>query len=114
VVFLILYLSYCATVIRSDDEDILQKEDLPELDMGLSNIVVVDNLPVVSPEKYEKLEKVVRKIFSPHGVIVGLWMPTDPNTQMTYGYCFIEYNTPKVYMLLLVSWVHLGRDRFLL
>jgi translation initiation factor 3 subunit B len=47
-------------VICSDDEEICQKEDLPKPEGGLSNIVVVDNLPVVAPEKYEKLESVVR------------------------------------------------------
>ncbi|KAM0893218.1 hypothetical protein ACQ4PT_025237 [Festuca glaucescens] len=81
--------------ILSDDEEICQKEDLPEPEGGLSNIVVVDNLPVVAPEKYEKLESVVRKLFSPYGAIVVFWMPTDPETHKTYGYCFIEYNTSQ-------------------
>ncbi|XP_044985379.1 eukaryotic translation initiation factor 3 subunit B-like [Hordeum vulgare subsp. vulgare] len=83
--------------ILSDDEDLLQNEDIPELEMGFSNIIVVDNLPVVPPEKYEKLENVVRKIYSQIGVIKegGLWMPTHPETKKTYGYCFIEYNTPQ-------------------
>jgi translation initiation factor 3 subunit B len=85
-------------VICSDDEEICQKEDLPEPEGGLSNIVVVDNLPVVAPEKYEKLEIVVRKLFNPYGAIVVFWMPTDPETQKTYGYCFIEYNTSQVYV----------------
>ncbi|KAI4985566.1 hypothetical protein ZWY2020_018196 [Hordeum vulgare] len=53
--------------ILSDDEDLLQNEDIPELEMGFSNIIVVDNLPVVPPEKDQE----------------------DP------GYCFIEYNTPQ-------------------
>lgn len=91
--------------ILSDDEDILQNDDFPELDMGFANIVVVDNLPVVPTEKYEKLEGVVRKIYSQIGVIKkdGLWMPKDPETQKTYGYCFIEYNTPQVFRFLSVA-----------
>lgn len=58
----------------------------------------MDNLPVVPKEKYEKLEGVVRKIYSQIGVIKedGLWMPVDPDTEKTLGYCFIEYNTPQV------------------
>ncbi|KAM0877047.1 hypothetical protein ACQ4PT_035764 [Festuca glaucescens] len=47
---------------ETDVEDLLQNEDIPELEMGFANIIVVDNLPVVPPEKYEKLENVVRKI----------------------------------------------------
>ncbi|KAL6906358.1 hypothetical protein ACP4OV_003959 [Aristida adscensionis] len=83
--------------ILSDDEEILHSEDPPELEMGLSNIIVVDNLPVVPPEKFEKLENVIRKIYSQIGVIKenGLWMPVNPETKKTYGYCFIEYNTPQ-------------------
>ncbi|XP_015057434.1 eukaryotic translation initiation factor 3 subunit B [Solanum pennellii] len=82
--------------IPSDDEDLL-KEDAMEEDQGFGNILVVDNLPVVPKEKYEKLEGVVRKIYSQLGVIKegGLNMPVDPVTQKTLGYCFIEYNTPQ-------------------
>ena len=81
----------------SDDEEVLQEESL-EFDSGFGNIIVVDNLPVVPPEKFEKLEGVVRKIFGQIGVIKddGLWMPVDPTTQKTLGYCFIEYGTPQV------------------
>lgn len=69
-----------------------------EFDPGFGNILVVDNLPVVPKEKFEKLEGVVRKIYSQLGVIKegGLYMPVDPETQKTLGYCFIEYNTPQV------------------
>ena len=69
-----------------------------EFDQGFGNIVVVDNLPQVPKEKFEKLETVIRKIYGQIGVIKedGLWMPTDPSTEKTLGYCFIEYNTPQV------------------
>ncbi|KAM0893219.1 hypothetical protein ACQ4PT_025237 [Festuca glaucescens] len=99
--------------ILSDDEEICQKEDLPEPEGGLSNIVVVDNLPVVAPEKYEKLESVVRKLFSPYGAIVVFWMPTDPETHKTYGYCFIEYNTSQENLL---KWLtdEKARDQFVI
>ncbi|KAL6278954.1 hypothetical protein ACE6H2_022555 [Prunus campanulata] len=82
--------------IISDDEDIYQEEN-SELDSGFGNIIVVDNLPVVPKEKYEKLENVIRKIYSQIGLIKddGFWMPLDPETQKTLGYCFIEYNTPQ-------------------
>ncbi|KAJ4836996.1 Eukaryotic translation initiation factor 3 subunit B [Turnera subulata] len=80
----------------SDDEDVYNEEQL-DYEEGLGNIVVVDNLPVVPREKFEKLEGVIRKIYSQIGVIKedGLWMPIDPDTQKTLGYCFIEYNTPQ-------------------
>jgi translation initiation factor 3 subunit B len=81
----------------SDDEDVYQEEQM-DFDYGLGNTIVVDNLPVVPKEKFDKLEGVVRKIYSQIGVIKedGLWMPVDPGTHKTLGYCFIEYNTPQV------------------
>lgn len=48
----------------SDDEDILHEEEASEFEAGYGNVIVVDNLPVVSPEKFAKLEVVVRKIYS--------------------------------------------------
>ncbi|KAK9919272.1 hypothetical protein M0R45_027881 [Rubus argutus] len=37
------------------------------------------------------------KIYSQLGVIKedGFWMPLEPETQKTMGYCFIEFNTPQ-------------------
>lgn len=72
-----------------------------EFEAGFGNIIVVDNLPLVPKEKFDKLEGVIRKIYGQIGVIKedGLWMPVDPETQKTLGYCFIEYNTPQVLYL---------------
>nr|AIZ68196.1 eukaryotic translation initiation factor 3 subunit B-like protein [Albuca bracteata] len=83
--------------IKSDDDEDLYQEDPLEFEGGFRNVIVVDNLPVVPPEKFEKLENVVRKIYSQIGVIKdgGLWMPVNPETQKSLGYCFIEYNTPQ-------------------
>lgn len=81
----------------SDDEE--EDEEILETDTGFGNVIVVDNLPVVPAEKYEKLEGVIRKIFGQIGVIRenGLWMPRDEDGNgKTKGYAFIEYNTPQV------------------
>ncbi|XAR54069.1 hypothetical protein NMG60_11029069 [Bertholletia excelsa] len=82
--------------IESNDED-LHDDDPLEFDAAFGNIIVVDNLPLVPKEKFEKLEGVIRKIYCQIGVIKedGLWMPVDSDTQKTLGYCFIEYNTPQ-------------------
>ncbi|KAJ7527924.1 hypothetical protein O6H91_16G076300 [Diphasiastrum complanatum] len=81
--------------IKSDDEE--EEEEILETETGFSNVIVVDNLPVVAPEKYEKLESVIRKIFGQIGVIreKGLWMPVDTETGKSKGYAFIEYTTPQ-------------------
>ncbi|KAI7757974.1 hypothetical protein M8C21_018695 [Ambrosia artemisiifolia] len=100
--------------IISDDDD-LHEEDSLEFDAGFGNIIIVDNLPVVPREKFEKLEGVVRKIYSQIGVIKenGLWMPVDEDTGKTRGYCFIEYNTPQEN---LQRWLtdEKGRDQFVI
>ncbi|KAI3509092.1 hypothetical protein L1887_24118 [Cichorium endivia] len=56
--------------------------------------------------KFEKLEGVVRKIYSQLGVIkeIGLWMPVEEETGKTRGYCFIEYNTPQKFMRVPDEW----------
>ncbi|KAI5067602.1 hypothetical protein GOP47_0018130 [Adiantum capillus-veneris] len=81
--------------IKSDDDE--EEEEVSEFESGFGNVIVVDRLPVVAPEKYEKLESVVRKIFGQMGTIRehGLIMPIDQETQKTKGYAFIEYNTPE-------------------
>jgi len=83
-------------ILSDDDDEILQNEDLPEVEIGFANTIVVDNLPVVPPEKFERLGDIIRKIFSCTSAIKGgFWMPVNEDTNMTYGYCFIEYNTPQ-------------------
>ncbi|KAG6517054.1 eukaryotic translation initiation factor 3 subunit B-like [Zingiber officinale] len=83
--------------IQSGDDGDLYQDDPLEFEGGFGNIIVVDNLPVVPPEKFEKLEGVIRKIYSQIGTIRegGIWMPVSPDTQKTLGYCFIEYNTAQ-------------------
>lgn len=79
------------------DEEEENEEDFIEFDNGIGGIIVVDNIPEVPKEKFEKLENVIRKIYGQIGVIKegGLWMPVDDNGR-TLGYCFIEFNTPQV------------------
>ncbi|RZC52594.1 hypothetical protein C5167_021031 [Papaver somniferum] len=83
--------------IPSDDdeyeEELNNKYDLKNKS-GFGNIIVVDNLPVVTAEKYNKMIGVIKRI---SGVTDEgqLWMPVDPETQKSLGYCFIEYDTPQ-------------------
>ncbi|PWA46069.1 hypothetical protein CTI12_AA512430 [Artemisia annua] len=81
--------------IISDDEDMYDEEEL--LEQGFGNVIVVDNIPVVSCETFDKLEGVLRMIFSRCGVIKenGLWIPVEEGTGRTRGYCFVEFNTAQ-------------------
>ncbi|KAI3955991.1 hypothetical protein MKW92_033480 [Papaver armeniacum] len=69
-------------------------EDSIVIKSGFGSVIVVDNLPVVAADKYDKLVQVIKKIF---GITEEncLWMPVDPETKISLSYCFIEYKTPK-------------------
>ena len=76
--------------IPSDDEE---EEELIETETGFGHIVVVDNIPQVSAEKYDKLTKILSKIFSASGNIAenGLNHPVDQSTGLSKGFAFVEY-----------------------
>jgi hypothetical protein len=59
-------LSLMGSVHSDDDED--DEEPLRQ-ETGFGNVIVVDNLPVVPGEKFDKLNNVVTKIFSQIGEI---------------------------------------------
>lgn len=72
--------------------------DAPELNENMAMCVVVDNIPVVDEKKYDKLVGFLKKIFTEFGTIVpnGLSVPTDPDSKMTFGYGFVEYETAEM------------------
>lgn len=76
--------------IPSDDEE---EEELVETETGFGHIVVVDNIPQVNAEKYDKLTKILSKIFSASGNIAenGLNHPVDQSTGLSKGFAFVEY-----------------------
>ncbi|KAK9801869.1 hypothetical protein WJX73_004633 [Symbiochloris irregularis] len=87
---------------ENDDMDIASEDDSDEeeeieTESGFGSIVVVDNLPKVPPEKHEKLCSVVKKVFQQIATVRegGLWMPFDPETKLTRGIAFVEFNTPE-------------------
>jgi translation initiation factor 3 subunit B len=62
---------------------------------NLRNAIVVDGLPHVGPEKFDKLKAMLTgKLFSGIGTITtaGFYMPYDENTGKTKGFCFIAYS----------------------
>ena len=53
--------------------DILRNK--PKETDGIDSVVVVDNVPQVGPERLEKLQSVIRKIFSKFGEIKNEFYP---------------------------------------
>ncbi|XP_073997164.1 eukaryotic translation initiation factor 3 subunit b [Rhodnius prolixus] len=72
--------------------DILSKK--PEESGGVESIIVVDGVPQVGPERLEKLQSVISKIFNKFGDIINEYYPKNENGQ-TKGYIFIEYSRPQ-------------------
>ncbi|XP_070581351.1 eukaryotic translation initiation factor 3 subunit B-like [Ptychodera flava] len=78
----------------SDEEllsDLLMKK--PKEADGIDSVIVVDNVPKVGSERLEKLQNVIRKIFSKYGRIITEHYPKDDDDK-TKGYIFLEYTSP--------------------
>lgn len=83
-----------------DDEDCADDSDLmvdvnarkPGQQFGLGACIIVDGLPVVGPEKAEKLRSVVQKQLIPYGTIKNFRFPQGED-QQTLGYAFVEFET---------------------
>jgi len=71
-------------------------EEQIELSRGFETCIVVDGLPVVPPEKTEKLLGIVRKVFGQVGDMRdgSPYMPMSEDGSTSLGICFIEYDSP--------------------
>lgn len=67
----------------------------PPYEPDYSTAIVVDNLPKVPKDKYEKLLTFVKKIYVQLGNIVedGLQMPFDEAKNTSLGFAFINFQT---------------------
>lgn len=54
---------------------------------GYRNVIIVDNLPIVTPEKYEKLSNLLKKVLNQIAPLRddAIFMPLDPVTKQTSG-----------------------------
>ncbi|KAL8259794.1 hypothetical protein R6Q59_027747 [Mikania micrantha] len=82
---LVLMMEYSLTC---DDKDLIEEDSL-EFDDGFGNIIVVDNLPIMTKEKFEKLKGVVQQINSQIEVIKhnGLYMFVEEDTANNFIEC---------------------------
>lgn len=60
---------------------------------GVESVIVVDGVPQIGPERLEKLQSVINKIFCKFGNIVNSYYPTNEKGH-TKGYIFLEYSNP--------------------
>jgi len=80
-----------------DVEDDLLNYEKPELSNEFSTAIVVDNLPAVPKEKYDKLLGVLRKVFGQMGKITdgGLHMPFDDAKDKSLGFAYINFSAAE-------------------
>ena len=84
-----------------EDEDL--EPFTKELDLTMDNVIVVDNLPVVPPEKVEKLAGILLKLYSKIGQVAesedgsykGFAMPMNDAGTESKGFAFIEFLDKK-------------------
>ncbi len=62
--------------------DILKNK--PKEDLGLKSVIIVDGIPQVASERFEKLRTVLVKLFSKCGTILKDYFPLD-ETSTTKG-----------------------------
>uniref|UniRef100_A0A646QC55 Eukaryotic translation initiation factor 3 subunit B n=1 Tax=Hemiscolopendra marginata TaxID=943146 RepID=A0A646QC55_9MYRI len=76
------------------DEELLGDllKQRPKETDGVDSIIVVDGIPQVGPDRLEKLQAIVRKIYSKFGKVVSEIYPME-NGQ-TKGFAFLEYSSP--------------------
>lgn len=69
----------------------------PPFTPDFSTAIVVDNLPKVPKDKYDKLLNFVKKIYAQLGEIMenGLVMPFDESANSTLGFAFINFTSPE-------------------
>lgn len=65
----------------------------PKESDDLRNVIVVDRIPQVGPDRLEKLKTVLTKLFGKFGKVLNVHYPLDDNN-VTKGYMFIEFENP--------------------
>jgi translation initiation factor 3 subunit B len=61
----------------------------------MDNCVLVDSIPVVGSDKFDKLISFVKGKFAPSGKILDIVMPKDETSGLTLGYLFIQFSTKE-------------------
>lgn len=57
--------------------DVLQRK--PKVSDGVDTVIIVDGVPQVNPERFDKLKVVITKIFAQFGKIINDYYPKTEN-----------------------------------
>lgn len=83
------------------------------LDEDMSNVIVVDGIPIAPESKLERLVARTQKLFGKFGKIAenGIYVPMDSNSSTTLGYAFIEFESSESAQNVLLSKTVLALDK---
>jgi len=65
-------------------------EQQPNESDSLDTVIIVDNVPVVGPDRLEKLKTIIKKVFTKFGNVVNEFYPEENGK--TKGYIFLEFS----------------------
>ena len=80
--------------------DILK--EAPKKTDSLDSIIVVDNVPMVGPDRLEKLKNVIRKIFNKFGKVVSEFYPEEDGQTKGCVFIFFLFLTRLISLFYLV------------
>lgn len=66
-------------------------ETRPKESDSLDTVIIVDNVPMVGPDRLDKLKNIIRKVFSKFGNVVNEYYPDD-GEGTTLGFTFLEFS----------------------
>ena len=70
-----IYFSYMIWFFSELLGDLIKKK--PKTTDSIDNVIVVDNIPQVGPDRLEKLKNVVKKLYSKFGKVVNDFYPLE-------------------------------------
>jgi len=86
--------------IEKDAEGFEIPFDAPEFVPDFGSAIIVDNIPVIGPERMDKLKGVLTKLYSQINPAEefkpsDIYMPFDDVTKQSLGFCFIKFKSKE-------------------
>jgi len=81
---------------KQQEEDEEEESLFPHIvkDQSYSKVIIVEGIPVIPKEKYDKLAQILKRLFSQEiGTIVDFYMPFQEGVDQSKGFAFIRYST---------------------
>jgi translation initiation factor 3 subunit B len=84
--------------------------EFPLLSTSDENCVLIDNLPIVPQQKFERLKAALRRVLAIHGVVKELELLTNDCQSQTLGQAFVEFESKEAVILCLSTGVKLDSN----